>query len=171
MEKSSLNDAALLRFDARAGTAVSIGKPSFTPREHFVGRRVGRRSDFVSCGLTLFQRLAARPPSRADSTAGLMCMISNREAPDVQRFSQTMSLLHAEADARALRERPDSRHLLANRCRQTRRAHALTGRQVWTTPIATGRASGQLRSSRFPLLKGHSRKGGDNKGAYGRRHL
>lgn len=126
MEKSSLNGAALRRFDAWAGTAVSFGRPGFTPRKLCVGHRVGRRSDFVSFGLTGFQRLAVRPPSRADSTAGLMCMISDREAPVVQRFSQTMSLLHAEADARALRERPDSRHLHANRCRQISRAHALT---------------------------------------------
>ena len=130
MEKSSLNNAALRRVDAGAGTAVSFGRPGVTPLEHFVGGRVGRRSDFVSSGLTGFQRLTVRPPLRADSTAGLMCMISDREAPDVQLLSQTMSFPHAEADARALRERPDSRHLHVNRCRQTNRTHALTSRQL-----------------------------------------
>ena len=130
MEKSSLNDAALRRFDAWAGTAVAFGRPGFMPLELFVGPRVGRRFDLASFGPTLFQRLAVRPPARADSTAGLMCMISNKEDRDVQLLSQTMSLQHAEVDARALPERPDSRHLLANRCRQTSRAHALTRRQV-----------------------------------------
>ncbi len=95
---------------SKTKTGLVLGTPSFMSPEQLAGKKVDGRSDLYSLGVMLFQLLAGVLPFRGDSMAELMFKIANEEAPDIRIIRSDIPVALADAVARSLSKRPETRY-------------------------------------------------------------
>jgi CHASE2 domain-containing sensor protein len=95
---------------SKTKTGLVLGTPSFMSPEQLAGKKVDGRSDLYSLGVMLFQLLAGVLPFRGDSMAELMFKIANEEAPDIRIIRSDIPAALADAVARSLSKRPETRY-------------------------------------------------------------